>query len=173
MSGKKLYTRETLQAAVAEIKNAASVRKVSAKFNIPRSTLADHKLGRFDLGPHPNRAVNQEEEEALVRYVIWMVDHGFPLTRTIIKSLALEILKDSGWKTPLRVLSDNWWSRFKARHPEPTTWIPDSLDRARVLATTPAAIERSSFAYLRTSLTHTVSTLTPELCLLIPHMVLH
>lgn len=92
-----------------------------------------------------------EEHMALVKYIIWMADHGFPLTRTIIKSLALEILKDSGQKTLVnteRCFTDNWWSHFKARHPELTTRIPDSLDRARVLAATPVATER--FFSLRT-----------------------
>ena len=55
-----------------------SVRKVAEKYNIPRSTLAEHKLGRFQCGP------------------------------------ALK----------------------------PTTRTPDSLDRARVLAATPEAIEK-------------------------------
>lgn len=70
---------------------------------------------------------------------------GFSLTRAIIKSLALEIIKDSGWKTLTNIEkgpSDNWWSRFIARHPELTTRTPDSLDRARVLAATPEAIEK-------------------------------
>ena len=159
MSGKK-YSKETLQAAMAEIRsgNVTSIRKVSTKFNIPRSTLADHKLGKFECGPHPNRAINQEEEEALVRYIIWMADHGFPLTRSIIKSLALEIIKDRGQKTLVNIqrgLSDNWWSRFKARHPELTTRIPDSLDRARVLVATPVAIDRF-LAYTRISLIHSL-----------------
>lgn len=77
MSGKKAYTRETPLAAVSEVKQGSSVRKVAAKYNIPRSTLADHKLGRFQCGPHPNRAFIVEEEEALVNNIIWMADHGF------------------------------------------------------------------------------------------------
>ena len=36
---------------------------------------------------------------ALVNYIVWMADHGFPLTRTIIKCLALEVIKDSSRKT--------------------------------------------------------------------------
>ena len=98
-----------------------SVRKVAEKYNIPRSTVAEHKLGRFQCGPHPNRAVSLEQEESLVNYIIWMADHGFPLTRAIIKSLALEIIKDSGRKTLTNIemgLSDNWWSLFKADHPD-------------------------------------------------------
>ncbi|KAL7408191.1 hypothetical protein ABVT39_019599 [Epinephelus coioides] len=74
-----------------------------------------------------------------------MADHGFLLTRSIIKCLTLEIIKDSGRETLVNVkkgLSDNWWSRFKTRHPELTSLTPDSLDRARVLAATPEAIEK-------------------------------
>lgn len=147
MSAKKNknYNRETLTNAVAEMRAGASIRQVSKKYGIPKSTLADHKLGKYGCGPHPNRAINEDEEEALVRYIIWMADHGFPLTRTIVKGLAQEMIKDSSRKTLVNLQkgpSDNWWARFKARHPELTSRTPDSLDRARVLSATPEAIDR-------------------------------
>ncbi|XP_067283522.1 uncharacterized protein [Pseudorasbora parva] len=144
MSGKKNYSREMLDAALNAVKSGESVRSVSQKFGIPKSTLSDHKLGKSECGPHPNRALTLEEEESLVNYIVWMADHGFPLTRTIVKCLALEIIKESSRKTLVNLetgLSDNWWVRFKARHPDLTTRTPDSLDRARVLAATPEGID--------------------------------
>ncbi|KAL7396914.1 hypothetical protein ABVT39_013527 [Epinephelus coioides] len=120
------------------------------KYNIHKSTLSDHKLGKFECGPHPNRAINNEEEEALVNYIVRMVDHGFPLTRTIIKCLALEIIKERSQHTLVNLEkgpSDNLWARFKAHHPKLTTRTLDSLDRARVLAATPEAIEKFFILY--------------------------
>ena len=79
-----------------------------------------------------------------------MANHSFPLTRTVIKGLALEIVKDSSQKTLVNLdkgPNDNWWARFKARHPELTTRTTDSLDRARVLAATPGAIEKNFRLY--------------------------
>ncbi|ROL50899.1 hypothetical protein DPX16_3533 [Anabarilius grahami] len=75
-----------------------------------------------------------------------MADHGFPLTRSQVKVLAIGIIKESGRSQSTTVNmekgpSDVWWARFKARHPELTSRTADSLDRARVHGATPEAIE--------------------------------
>ncbi|KAL0185282.1 hypothetical protein M9458_020979 [Cirrhinus mrigala] len=74
-----------------------------------------------------------------------MVDHGFPVTRSLVKVLATGI-KEGGHTEATTVNletgpSDVWWSRFKTRHPELTSWTADSLDRARVHGATSEAIE--------------------------------
>lgn len=89
LSGKKQYSGETLHLAVQRVKSEGSKRKVSEMYGISKSTLADHKAGKHERGPNPNRAITLEEEEALVTHIVWMADHGFPLTRTVIKCLAL------------------------------------------------------------------------------------
>ncbi|KAJ8348791.1 hypothetical protein SKAU_G00273800 [Synaphobranchus kaupii] len=75
-----------------------------------------------------------------------MADHGFPITRSLVKVLAIGIIRESGRSNTTRVNlekgpSDMWWSRFKARHPALTMRTADSLDRARVHGATPEAIE--------------------------------
>lgn len=73
-----------------------------------------------------------------------MADHAFPISRTVVKALAVAIIKESGRSTVVnleRGLSDNWWSRFRARHPELSARVPDPLNRARVQGATPAAIK--------------------------------
>ncbi len=75
-----------------------------------------------------------------------MADHGFPVTRSLVKVLATGIIKESGRTETTTVNlekgpSDVWWSRFKARHPELASRTADSLDRARVHGATPEAIE--------------------------------
>lgn len=124
------------------VKSEESKRKVPEKYGIPKSTLADHKAGKQECGPHPNRAI----KEALVAYIVWMADHGFPLTRTIIKCLALEIIKNSTSNSNSLVnldkgLSDNWWACFKGRNPELTNQTLDSLDQAKVHRATTGALE--------------------------------
>ncbi|ROL41877.1 Myb-like protein V [Anabarilius grahami] len=75
-----------------------------------------------------------------------MGDHGFPLTRSLIKVLAMGIIKESDRSKSTTVNmekgpSDVWWARFKARHPELTSRTADSLDRARVHCATLEAFE--------------------------------
>ncbi|KAL0152223.1 hypothetical protein M9458_051946 [Cirrhinus mrigala] len=73
-----------------------------------------------------------------------MADHGFPVTRSLVKVLATGIIKGRTETTTVNLEkgpSDVWWSRFKAHHPELTSRTADSLDRARVHGATPEAIE--------------------------------
>ncbi|CAM4568453.1 unnamed protein product [Leuciscus chuanchicus] len=71
-------------------------------------------------------------------------DHGFPVTRSLVKILVTGIIKESGRTESTTVnleKSDVWWSRIKARHPELTSRTAESLDRARVHGATLEAIE--------------------------------
>ncbi len=94
---------------------------------------------------HTNHAITEDEEAVLVSYIAWMPEHAFLLTRSLIKYLTLEILKESSRETLVNIekgLSDNWWPRFKGCHPELTSQTPDSFDRSRALSATPEAIDR-------------------------------
>ncbi|KAK9976532.1 hypothetical protein ABG768_021737 [Culter alburnus] len=147
MSGKKKqYTREKLEKAVEEVKAGESLRATAKKYNIPHTTLQDYKKNKYSHNPHPNSALTPSEEEALISFMFWMADHGFPLTRSLVKVLAMGIIKESGRSQSTTVNmekgpSDVWWARFKARHPELSSRTADSLDRARVHGGTPEAIE--------------------------------
>ena len=81
-----------------------------------------------------------------MNYIVWMADHGFPLIRSIIKCLALDIIKSctSNIDTLVNVekgLKDNWWAGLKGHHPELTSSTSDSLDRARVHGATAEPLE--------------------------------
>ncbi|KAL1277156.1 hypothetical protein QQF64_023829 [Cirrhinus molitorella] len=137
MSGKKKYSKEVLREAVEEVKAGASLRATAKKFGIPHTTLQDYKKNKYAHKPHPNSALMPAEEEALVSFIFWMADHGFPVTRSLVKVLATGIIKESGRHDSTTVNlekgpSGMWWSRFKARHPELASRMADSLDRARV-----------------------------------------
>ncbi|KAJ8369614.1 hypothetical protein SKAU_G00096420 [Synaphobranchus kaupii] len=144
----KQYSKEVLGVAVEEVKAGASLRKTAQKYGnvIPHTTLADYKKNTYSHNPHPNSALTPAEEEALLSFIFWMVDHGFPITRSLVKVLAIGIIRESGRSNTTRVNlekgpSDMWWSRFKAHHPALTMRTADSLDRARVHGATPEAIE--------------------------------
>uniref|UniRef100_A0A4W5MFY0 HTH CENPB-type domain-containing protein n=1 Tax=Hucho hucho TaxID=62062 RepID=A0A4W5MFY0_9TELE len=141
---RRQYSREALETAVEKVKAGMSLREASRESGIPHTTLQDHKKNKYAFAPHPNLAITTEEEHSLISYVLWMADHAFPISRTVVKALAVAIIKESGRSTVVnleRGLSDNWWSRFRARHPELSARVPDPLNRARVHGATPAAIK--------------------------------
>ncbi len=143
---KKQYSKEKLQEAVEAVKAGASLRATAIQFGIPHTTLQDYKKKKYVHNPHPNSALTPGEEEALLSFIFWMADHGFPVTRSLVKVLTTGIIKESGRTETTTVNlekgpSDVWWSRFKARHPELASRTADSLDRARVHGATPEAIE--------------------------------
>ena len=62
-----------------------------------------------------------EKEEALIACIVWMADHGFPLSRPIIK------FSHQGTIVHIeKALSESGWVLKLA------TRTPDSLDRARI-----------------------------------------
>ncbi|XP_031669824.1 uncharacterized protein LOC116359919 [Oncorhynchus kisutch] len=141
---RRQYSREALETAVEKVKSGMSLREASRESGIPHTTLQDHKNNKYAFAPHPNLALTTEEEHSLICYVLWMADHAFPISRTVVKALAVAIIKESGRSTVVnleRGLSDNWWSRFRARHPELSARVADPLHRARVQGATPAAIK--------------------------------
>ncbi|KAJ8356705.1 hypothetical protein SKAU_G00194990 [Synaphobranchus kaupii] len=79
--------------------------------------LQDHVREKYKKELHPNTAISTEDEQALVAHTLWMSDRGFPISRVIIKALALEMIKSSRRESLVnleRRLSNNWWSRFKS-----------------------------------------------------------
>ena len=127
------YSLEDFQAAIDEIRAGASIGATAKKWGIPKQTLHDNKNKERLRAPHPGRALTEEEEEGFVQFILWMADHGFPLTRSLIKVYARGIIKQAG-RNPANLnldkgLSEMWWQRFKQRHPELTLRTTDCLDR--------------------------------------------
>ena len=63
------------------------------------------------------------EEDALVAYLLYMADLGFPLTRTMVKAFAWALAKRSGNGDHFNAETgpgEYWWTNFKSSHPEIT-----------------------------------------------------
>ena len=96
---------DMVSAMSAVEKKEMTIYSAAARFSVPRKTLNDRIKGRVKHGtsPGPVTAFNLEQEEALVSYLFYMADHGYPLTRTMVKpllrSLVMEkvLIKNLGW----------------------------------------------------------------------------
>ena len=66
-----------------------TISAASKKFGVPRTTLSDHIHGKVK-GPQGGPAMlSDQEETALVEYILYMSRHNFPLTREDIRSTVI------------------------------------------------------------------------------------
>ena len=71
----------------------------------------------------PARALSDDDEASLVSYLLYMSDHGVPLTRPMIKAVAREIISRVGQPMKAHMNkqtgpSDKWIKKFITRHRE-------------------------------------------------------
>lgn len=84
---RKLWQEEDMVSAMEAGESA------SKKFNVPRCTLDDRNKGRVKHGTNPGRqtVLTTEEESALVNYLLYMAERGFPLTPKMCMAFAWAI----------------------------------------------------------------------------------
>jgi hypothetical protein len=114
-----------------------TVCKASKIYKVPRTTLFDHTRGRFRDGVGKmgrTLALDQQTENSLVKYCIYMAQKGFPLTRKILGVLALQSIKQMKVKNPFSEAgpSRKWVRSFLKRHTlQLSLRTPDHVDGGR------------------------------------------
>ena len=95
---KKWNDEDMVSAMNAVEKKEMTIYSAAARFSVPRKTLDDRikELVKHSTSPGPVTALTLEQEEALVSYLFCMADHGYPLTRTMVKAYGWAIAKKSG-----------------------------------------------------------------------------
>ena len=75
-----------------------TVSGASKQFSVPRKTLYDRIKGRVKHGckPGPCIALTAEEESALTANLLYMAEHGFPLTSNMAMGFAWAVSICSG-----------------------------------------------------------------------------
>ena len=160
---RKKWNEESMVAAMEAVEtNKMSVTAAAAAtFDVPRKTLDDRVKGRVKHGtkPGPSTALTLEEENALVSYLVYMANRGFPLTRTMVKAFAWAIAKCSGNDGRFNQEygpGEHWWANFRKRHPKLTLRKTDKLERSCAKALNPEVVEEY-FKLLETTLMKMVS----------------
>ena len=93
------WKNEEMVAAMNAVKtNEMTLPRAATCFHLPRMTLDDRIMGHVEHSSKPGRnpVLSVVEEEALVVYLLYMADHGFPLTRTMVEAFAWAEVKRSG-----------------------------------------------------------------------------
>ena len=145
---KRLQWRDEDMVAAIEAVSAGgmTITASSRVFSVPRKTLDDRLKGHVTHGRKPGvkTAFTSEEESSLVRYLLYMAERGFPLTRTMAKAFAWAIAKLSGNDCRFSKNygpSEHWWQLFRNRHPEICLCKSDGLERSRAEALNPAVVQ--------------------------------
>ena len=127
-----------------------SQRSVAVKLDIPRSTLGDEwkrfknsGLERVDdyIQNRSSRLVlfSEEEEKAIVHYLLWQMDKGDPIYRNDMKGIMREIhargMAAGDKRLPINVEagpSDKYIQSFLEKYPSVSPRLAETVDRGRI-----------------------------------------
>lgn len=88
------YSKEDFFKAVHDLKNGSTSSEVTAKYNIPSSTVRHHKLNpSLKLGGGRPTILTKDQEQYLVELLKNLEINGFRLTKLILTKLASEYVE--------------------------------------------------------------------------------
>lgn len=142
---RKLWTDESMIAAVKSVQDGKGLREASRLYNVPVETLRRRVIGQVEVGcrPGPATVLTEEEEDHLYRYLIQMSDMGFGLSREDVLRLAYNIAEKSLRKHPFNdgKAGRGWFEGFRARHPKLAIRTPQPLSYCRALCSNKETID--------------------------------
>ena len=132
------WSTESLELAIEGLDQGYKIFEVCEKYNIPRSSLRDHFLGKSrgrKMGP--KTVLSAQEEEKVCDYINLMVNWGHPMTPLQLKNKVAEITQDR--ITPFKngQPGKSWVKWFRIRHPHLVLRMPQGLDHKRARALCP------------------------------------
>ena len=135
------WNEQTMKTALESVLHCGMNISMAARtYNIPKSTLYDHKVGNVLPGTksgHPT-VLNKEEEEELVSSLIECAEIGFPRTRLdVIAMVEMVVVKKED-----RELTNGWWQGFCKRHSFLSYKNPTTLSIARAHASSQATLQK-------------------------------
>ena len=116
-----------------------TVSAAAKQLRVPRKTLDDRVKGHVEHGscPGPSTALTAEEESALAAYLLYMAEHGFPLSSNMAMGFAWAIALRSGTQGRFNLETGpekHWWQSFRSRHPQLTLRTANNLECSRANA---------------------------------------
>ena len=117
------------------------MRRAVEKYDIPRSTLHDHLVGKVMMGGHsgPTKYLTDEEEVEIEEFLVGCASLGFARSRQQVMELVQEVMNHKGHS--VRV-SHGWWDSFRRRHPTLTLRTASPLSYARTVGSDPNIIAK-------------------------------
>ena len=135
---------ERLQKAYEAVRDKKmTLRQASETFGVAKSTLHDRLSGKVLFGSRsgPPRLLTQNEEEALVTFLVHCASVGYPRSRKDVLVIVQGVLDKKGYS---RIVSHGWWESFRKRHPDITIRKAEALSNPRYVCVTPEVINNYS-----------------------------
>ena len=82
-----------MKAAMKQVEEGSSVNKAAKVCRVPKRTLDDRIKDRVAHGslPGPSTVLTKEEKDALMAYLGYMAERGFPMTQKMVCTFAWAI----------------------------------------------------------------------------------
>ena len=129
--------------AIEGLDEGYKISEVCKKYNIHRSSLRHHVVGKCRGRKMDQKIMLSIDEEAKsCEYIELMVKWGHPMTPTELKANVAEITQDR--VTPFKngVRGYSWVKSFRLRHPHLVLRVLQGLDHRRAKAVNPETIAR-------------------------------
>ncbi|XP_069357374.1 uncharacterized protein [Maniola hyperantus] len=136
MAPRRNYTKEQMAKAIEEVNRGEKVAVAALKYGVPRITLHNKITGKSprDCNFGPATILSQEEENALVQWVLHMTERHLPVTKDHLLDSVQKIIVEKNLDTcPFtnNRPGKKWFASFLRRHPELKERIAQNLSRAR------------------------------------------
>lgn len=124
-----------LDNALLAVGNGMSYGNASKAFNIPKTTLIYKNSGKIPMTgkPGPPTLLSSDEEDMLVKWLIFVSNRGFPATRNQLAD-SIELLfkymkKENPFPSGRPTIK--WHQLFEKRHPEIAVRVAQNLSKPR------------------------------------------
>lgn len=125
-----------MEEALAEVKAGKPIKTTALKFNIPKTTLLYKSTGKLSPSiekPGPECILGEDNEKHLVDWILYMKNHGFPITKVQLLNSVRMLLNTMKEKTifPNNMPGRHWYNAFRQRHPEIRDRVAQNLTNSR------------------------------------------
>ncbi|KAL0829682.1 hypothetical protein ABMA28_003187 [Loxostege sticticalis] len=133
----KWSQQDLTEAVEAVLSRHVSVRQAALEYGVPRKTLERRiKTNNFSKGPMgPSSVFGMDHEKRLVRHILKMQEHCFPLTPKDLRSIAYYFAEQLGIKHSFNKDKEEagyvWLKSFLKRNPEISTRKSEGVSLAR------------------------------------------
>lgn len=141
VSDRGKWSQENLTQAIEAVRTRnVSVRQASLEYGVPRKTLERRlKTENFTKGPMgPSSVFGIDHEKRLVRHILKMQEHCFPLTPKDLRSIAFYFAEQLGLNHSFNKDKEEagyvWLQSFLKRNPEISTRKAEGVSLARCQA---------------------------------------
>lgn len=128
--------------ALQEVKRGNTLRDVSERYDIPKSTLGKYRkvrdINSVKIGAGRKTRLSTEDENSLAKYLYESGKYGFGLTRGEILQFVKEYCEEKGLNW---VPGREWYEGFMKRHTQLSTRKGESMSSQRLRGADPFVIK--------------------------------